>query len=79
LQLADIGLNGAHCIQRPAALTGSKGVYYLRCSYVDGNVPTVNIAVDKFTDVARNFNVISVVANDDTASGGANKFKVTFT
>ena len=42
-------------------LPGSKGVYYLRCAFVDGTSPTVNLAVDKFTDMARNLNTIGVL------------------
>ena len=58
---------------------GSKGVYYLRCAFVDGTSPTVNLAVDKFTDMARNLNTVGVVLTGggaDIASDG--KFKINF-
>ena len=55
---------------------GSKGVYYLRCAFVDGTSPTVNLAVDKFTDMARNLNTIGVVVGSDITNDG--KFKINF-
>lgn len=39
---------------------GSKGEFYLRCRFKDGTSPDIAIAADKFTDNARNLNVISV-------------------